>query len=137
MSARDSAVLVGVQVSAALAFTLPAMLLIGMCAGWVPAVGTLLGSFLVSVWWGRRRPGFLSRQRIRRLAVHSGLAHAPLVGIAYAASYAAWPDAFEFQATALLLLAPALGFAGGIVAAVLTLCGADGAAAALGESLQA
>lgn len=132
---RDSVMLIALQVSGALALSVPAMLLIGACAGWVPVVGTLLTSFLVALWWGARRPGFLTRPRIRRLAVHSGLAHAPVIGGIYATAYLLWPAAFDFPPTALLLLAPVLGAAGGLVAAVLTLCGGDGAAAALGGQL--
>jgi len=134
---RDSLVLVAVQLGSALALTVPALLLLGACAGWVPVVGTLAGSFFVSLWWGRRRPGSLTRPRIKRLSVHSGLVHAPLAGLGYAAAYALAPTSFDFEPQALLLLAPVLGFAGGLVAMVLTLCGADGAAAALRTQLEA
>lgn len=132
---RDSAVLVGLQLGGALTVTLPAVAWIGACAGWVPVLGTLAATFLLVLWWGKRRPGFLTRTRVRRLALHSGLAHAPMVGLSYAASYLIFPDMFAFPPHALALLAPTLGLAGGIVAMVLTLCAGDGAAAALGGEL--
>jgi len=134
-SASDAAILIGTQLVVAVGITVPAMLLIGACAGWVPVTGTLAGSFFATLWLGRRSTEGLTRPRIKRLSVQSGLVHGPLAGLAYAAAYLIFPDAFEFSPLALLALAPVLGFAAGLVAMVLTLCGADGAAAALGRPL--
>ena len=59
----------------------------------------------------------------------------PVVAGAYVLVYAVQPDAFDFSTSALALLAPTLGAAGGLVAMVLTLVAGDGAASALGSKL--
>ena len=125
----------GLQLGLAAFLSIPALLMLGACAAWVPLVGTLGGSFAWCLWRGKRDPAWLTRDRIRRLSVASGLVHGPLVALAYAGLWMAMPDAFSFQASALALLAPVLGVAGGFVALGLTLCGGDGAAAALGSWL--
>lgn len=131
----DAVLLIAAQVGLAAGISVPALLVVGACAGWVPLIGTLLAPFALVLWWGWRRPGWLSRARVRRLASLSGVAHAPLVAGVYAAAWLALPDAFAFEASALALLAPVLGLGGGVVAAALTLCAGDAAATVIGVDL--
>lgn len=133
---RDAAVLIGVQLAGALVLSIPALTLIGACAGWVPALGTALGGLAVWMSWGKRQPERLQRARIRKLALASGLAHGVGAGALYGVAYLAQPDWFDFGPTALLALVPAVGLGAGGVSLALTLVAGDGAAAALGIALE-
>jgi hypothetical protein len=133
---RDVATLILAQVGAALVCLAPAWVL-GACAGWVPAVGTVLASFFVHLWIGQRRPGWLDRARVRTNSLGSAFVHAPILGGTYALLWFLYPDWFGFGWNGVLVLAPVLGLGGGAVALALTLAGGDAAAAAVGASLDA
>lgn len=131
-AAHDSLVLIGLQALAAVTVATPALLVVGACAAWVPLLGTTAAAFVWMRRRGVRSPQWLSRARVRRLAVHSGFVHGLLATVAYVVAYAALPSQFDVPATAVLLLAPTLGIGVGLVALAVTLCGGDGAAASLG-----
>jgi len=122
------------QMLAAVAFLLPAWLL-GGCAAWVPALGTLIASFAVHLWWGMREPRWLDRARVRRNALGSGILHAPLFAAGYTLLWVTQPAWFGFGWEGVASLAPILGLGGGALAMALTLAGGDAAAAAVGTSL--
>jgi hypothetical protein len=127
---RALAALVALQLAGAAAVGLPVLAVGGFCAAWVPPAGAAGAAFLFFLFIGRQ--GSLDRATIRALSLGSGLAHGALVAAGYAVAVAAWPTAFNFPLSATLFLAPLLGVAGGLVAAALTLCAGDGAAAAVG-----
>lgn len=131
-----TAQLIGAQLLAALALSVPAVGLIGACAGWVPILGTAAGAFATWLVWGRLAPERLTRPSIRRMALRSGAAHALVVAASYVACYSIFPDSFSFEPLALVIIAPVLGLGGGGVALAMTLVAGDGAAAALGVELQ-
>ena len=133
---RDAVVLIGVQMAGAIVLSIPALTLIGACAGWVPALGTALGGLAVWMFWGRRQPERLQRAHIRKLALGSGLAHGLGAGAVYGLVYLVQPSWFDFGPVALLALVPAIGLGAGGLALALTLVAGDGAAAALGIALE-
>ena len=134
---RDSLVLASLQLLGAAAVTVPAVLVVGACAAWVPVLGTLGAAFVWLRLRGVGTPGWLTRDRIRRLAVHSGLVHGALAAIGYFGVYSAFPATFDLPTLAALGVSPLLGAGVGITALALTLCGGDAAAATLGERLPA
>jgi hypothetical protein len=128
-----SGTLIALQIVAAALVTVPAVLLLGACAAWVPVLGTLATAFVVLRWHGARHPRWLTRDRVRQLSVHSGLVHAALGAVTYGLAYTAAPATFDLPPAAVLLLAPILGAGAGLVALVVTLCAGDAAAHSLGS----
>jgi hypothetical protein len=132
----QAAPLVAAQLAGAALLAAPVLAFGGFCAAWVPPLGATAAAFAVFLWIARSRDR-LSRARVRALALVSGAAHGILAALAYGAAVVVAPEAFSFPPSAALFLAPLLGVAAALVAAALTLCAGDGAAAASGGFAEA
>lgn len=92
-----------------------------------PLLGHIAGTTGLLALQVKRRPGWLTRDHLRRLSVRAGVLEAAAVGLGWGACANTWPERF-MASESVGLAAVATGLLVGGTGLVVTLCAGDGVA---------